>query len=313
MWRYSTDLQKIFREGGYDAVHSHVWNFSGPVLKAAKNAGISVRVAHSHNTKSKYPLSIYRKIYSWWTRRMILKYATHCLGCSSEAAAALFGSKWLTNPKCRILYCSIDINLFSENRKPSVCKTDLGFPEDVLVVGNVGNLRKQKNHTFFLDIAAEVIKEESRAYFFVAGEGELRPELEAKAERLGIADHIVFAGVRNDVPDLLRAVFDAFLFPSLYEGMPLSMVEAAAAGLRVIYSDTITPEAATAIPELFTRVSLSDSAGTWAKAVLSSLRSGKLSQGKAYGLVLNSHFSPFYCLKELHKVYDSARIKSIEI
>jgi glycosyltransferase involved in cell wall biosynthesis len=312
MRSYSGSLQKIFREGHYDAVHSHVWSFSGPVLKCAKSAGVPIRVAHSHNTKSKYPPSVYRKVYSWWTRRMILKYATHCLGCSSEAAGALFGSDWSKNTKCRVLYCSIDINPFSESQKPSIGKTDLGFPEDALVIGNVGNLRTQKNHTFFLDIAAEVVKKESRAYFFIAGEGELRPELEAQAQRLGIGNRVVFAGVRNDIPDLLRQVYDVFLFPSLYEGMPLALVEAAAAGLPVVYSDTITKEATTAIPELFTRLPLTASAEMWAQAVLTALQNGKIDPSKAYRLIRDSHFSPYYCLEELMKIYKCKRIGSVE-
>jgi len=177
------------------------------------------------------------------------------------------------------------------------------LPPDAEVIGSVGNLRRAKNHVFFLDIAAELVKIRPEAYFFIAGEGDLRPQLEAKAKSLAIENRVIFAGMRDDVPRLLMNVFDVLLFPSLYEGMPVTLVEAAAAGLPVVCSDNITTEATTVISELFTRLSLKSPAEVWAKAVDKSLTKGRIPHEKAYDIVKNSHFSVDYCLKELGKIY----------
>ena len=108
------------------------------------------------------------------------------------------------------------------------------MPEDAIVIGNVGGLHKQKNHTFFLEVAANIARMHPQAHFVIVGEGHLRKELENKTRDLGLEKRVVFAGGRNDVPQLMINLFDVLLFPSLWEGMPLVLVEAAAAGLPII-------------------------------------------------------------------------------
>jgi glycosyltransferase involved in cell wall biosynthesis len=295
---------EILYQNKYDVVHSHVWNFSGVILKIAYKCNIPVRIAHSHTTQSGYPdTTLYRHLYNWWTRKLIFRYATHCLACASEAAEALFGPDWQDIDKCQVLYCSVELDAFSPEQDKLVDKEALGLPPNAVVIGNVGNLRRAKNHAFFLDIAAELVKIRPDAYFFIAGEGDLRSQLEAKAKSLAIENRVIFAGMRDDVPELLMNVFDVLLFPSLYEGMPITLVEAAAAGLPVVCSDCITTEATNIIPELFTRLSLKSSAEVWAKAVDKSLTKGRIPHEKAYNIIKNSHFSVDYCLKELGKIY----------
>lgn len=296
-------LAILFDKTQYDAVHSHLWDFSGQILKVAYKKNIPVRIAHSHNTQSKYKKTLYRRAYSKLMRHQILKYSTNCLGCSRGASAALFGKDWEQNPKCRVLYCSIDTDLFAMGKKVSLIKSDLSINDKTCVIGNIGNLRTQKNHTFLIDIAVEFIKIRPSSLFFVAGEGELRTQLEQKAREFGISDKIIFAGVRQDVPNLMTDVFDIFLFPSLYEGMPLTLIEAACAGLRCVCSDTITKEATDINPELFDRLGLDVPARKWAKVLYDSLDKTKVNKIKAFEIVENSHFSTKFSLKELTKIY----------
>ena len=296
-------LGRILRDNDYDVIHSHVWSFSGPILKIAHRSKVPLRIAHSHNTQSKHRPTTLRRLYTWWARHLTLKHATHCLACARGAAAALFGSDWERLGNCRVLYCSIDVETFRPEANAAAMKPDVGLPPDAIVVGNVGNLRRQKNHTFFLDIAAKLAAIEGRAYFFVAGEGELRPELEAKAADLGIADRVIFAGVRNDVPRLLTQVFDVLLFPSLYEGMPLVLVEATAGGLRSVCSDTITEEATDWFHKAFTRLLLDASPEAWAQAVKAALAKGKIGNTVGYEAARNSHFAVDYSLGELRDIY----------
>jgi glycosyltransferase involved in cell wall biosynthesis len=127
--------------------------------------------------------------------------------------------------------------------------------------------------------------------------------MEEKAERLGLGSRIIFAGVRDDVPQLLMYLFDVLLFPSVYEGMPLVLVEAASAGLRTVCSDVITPEATNVLPELFMRLSLDLPAKEWAVAVVDAIKKGPIPREYSYKRVKDSHFSVDYSLRELMSIY----------
>ena len=296
-------LGNIIKAGRYDVVHSHVWSFNGLILKIARRCGVPIRIAHSHTTRSLHPPSCYRTIYGWCMRCLTLKYATHCVGCASQAMTPLFGANWRKSGKCRILYCSIDVDPFSHDRPYEINKSHFGLQSDAVVIGNVGNIRTPKNHTFFLDIAAELLHLKPNAYFLIVGDGPLKEQMKNKAKMLKIDDRVIFAGIRSDVPQLLLNVFDVFLFPSLQEGMPLALIEAAAAGLPVVCSDTITSEATDVIPQLFTRLSLDLPAEKWAVAVNDALEKDRMDQKQAYHIVKNSHFSVEYSLRELTSIY----------
>jgi glycosyltransferase involved in cell wall biosynthesis len=113
----------------------------------------------------------------------------------------------------------------------------LGIPVDAPVVGHVGSFRPPKNHAFLLQIAAEVLKMRPDVRFLLVGDGPLRPQIEARARELGIAGNVIFTGVCSDVPRVMLGGMDLFLFPSLWEGLPIVVVEAAASGLPVVASD----------------------------------------------------------------------------
>lgn len=300
---YQHRLARILRENQYDVVHSHDWLFSGIVLKVAHRRNVPVRIAHSHTTRDKYQLTLYRKLYGWLMKRLIMKHSTHCLGCCRAAVSALFGPDWKNIDKCRVVYYCFDDDDFRPGQEPSISKKDFGLPPDAIVVGHVGNFRLAKNHTFLLDIAAEVIKRNKRAFFFLAGDGQMRREADAKAERLGISDRVIFAGTRKDVPQLMMHLFDVLVFPSIYEGLPLTLFESAVTGLRVVCSDVITREVSEPLPEAFAYLPLSLSAEQWAQKVNQVLAQGRIPHEYAYQKYKNSHFSLEQSLRELITYY----------
>jgi len=306
-WTFHRRLARILRANQYDVVHSHSWLFSGIILKVAHRCNIPIRIAHSHTVRDKRSPSIYRKLYGWLMRRSVMKHSTLCLGCCETAAAALFGPDWKSNDKCAKVYVCFDDNNFSPGQQPSVSKEDFGLGSDTTVLGHVGNFRMAKNHTFLLDIAAEIIKCRPKTYLFLAGDGELRKDAETKAERLGIRDRVIFAGIRNDVPQLLMNLFDVLVFPSVYEGLPLTLFEAAATGLRVVCSDVITREVSEPLPEAFTYLSLDLSAEQWAQKVIEVLDQGRISHEYAFQKYKNSHFSVEKSLRELSIYYGCQR------
>lgn len=303
---FSHRMQKVIAEGNYDAVHSHIWLFSGQILKIASRCNVPIRIAYSHTTQSKIP-SLLRKIYGKYMRFLISKYATHKLGCSREAMDALFGMNWAESDNCRVLYCSVNVDAFRPDQSLLVSKADFDIPDDAVVIGHVGGFRLAKNHTFIIDIAAELIRRNPKTYFFFAGDGSLRQEIENKASGLGIRKNVVFAGDRDDVPQLMMNLFDLLLFPSIYEGMPLTLVEAVASGLRIVCSESITNEATDFFPDAFTRLSLNLGVAGWADVIQKTVQKGKIRKAFAYEIVKKSHFSDEHSFEQISKVYGVSR------
>lgn len=162
---------------------------------------------------------------------------------------------------------AIDISgyVFNEQRR-NVMRDELGIPRNAFVTGHVGGFREVKNHTFLIDIFDEIHKQREDAVLLLVGDGNLRNETEQKAKRLGLEKSIVFTGVRSDVSELMQAM-DIFVFPSLYEGLPLTLIEAQAAGLLCCAADTVSPESA--VTENIRFLSLQNSAKDWSDKVLS--------------------------------------------
>jgi glycosyltransferase involved in cell wall biosynthesis len=171
------------------------------------------------------------------------------------------------------------------------------------VIGHVGRFAEQKNHVFLLEIAAEVAKREPKMRLLLLGEGSLRSDIEQKVLEMGLSDRVIFAGTRPDVPEIMGSIIDVFLFPSLYEGLPLVLLEAQAAGLPCIFSDAIAEETDTVKP-LLQRLSLSQPPLDWAHAVLAQQNlPSAITQFDALSLVETSPFNIETSVKKLESIY----------
>lgn len=254
---YLGALDRFFREHPeYRIVHSHLDCMSAIPLKAAKKHGVPVRIAHSHSSRQdrdlKYPLKLLFK-------RSIPGQATQLFACGKEAGKWMFGTD-----DFRVLNNAIDAERYRFD--PVVrqeVRRELGIPADAPVVGHVGRFMAPKNHGFLLRIFAEL---PDHARLLLVGDGELLAENERLAEELGVRDRVIFAGLRSDVDRMLQAM-DVFVFPSLYEGLPLSVIEAQAAGLPCLISDKVPIECKKT--DLVTQIPLDASPAEWAEAVLS--------------------------------------------
>ena len=306
-WTYDSNLKQIFKKyGPYDIVHSHVHHFSGNILRLAKNAGVPIRIAHSHNDTSSaeaqagWKRHLYLSLMKWW----IAHYATLGLSCSHKAAADLFGFYWKNDPRWQVLYCGINLTPFREKVYPVAVRAEFDIPADALVIGHVGRFQPQKNHKFLLDIAAEIATQEPKMRLLLVGVGSLRRDIEHQVAHLGLTDKVIFADVRSDVPQLMLNVMDIFLFPSLYEGLGLVSIEAQAAGLPCVLSDVV-PEEADVVKPLVKRLSLSQPASYWATELLlhERKRATEISNFEALSLVTNSQFNLEISLTELEKIY----------
>ncbi len=283
----------IHRFGPYDIFHAHANYSSGYTLYLAKRLGLPVRIAHSHlDTRSTDKTrSLMKRIYQRFAEFLVRKYATAGIGVSQQAAAALFGPDWPRDPRWRVMNYGLDFSPFYKSVDSSAVRAELNIPEQAFVVGHVGTFNNQKNHVFFVDVALEIIKRESEARFLLIGDGPLRSKIEEKVRRAGIKSHFLFTGIRTDVPRLLLGAMDVLLFPSLYEGLGIVLLEAQAAGVPYVCSDVI-PEEADVVPTLGHRLPLSSPARVWAASVLEKLNTGPWpTQAEALQTIEDSVFS----------------------
>ena len=312
VWSYCRKLRRILKEcGPYDVVHSHI-SFSGLILRVAHQAGVPIRIVHSHSDKPglRSKGGAARRLFLAFTNTWIGRYSTRGFAASEVAAAARFGSDWRRDPRWQVLYCCIDLEPFREIVDRNSVRSALGIANDALVMGHVGRFDPVKNHAFLLEIVAEAVRREPRVILLAIGDGVLRPKIEEQINQLGIAEHVRLLGVRTDVPRLMCAAMDTFLFPSHYEGLPLVLVEAQSAGLPCVISNVI-PREADQIPELVRRLPLSAPASDWANAVLTAAEQPRpVQRSAALATMMGSAFNIETELKQLERCYTTPLAES---
>jgi glycosyltransferase involved in cell wall biosynthesis len=299
---FSRRFRRILREGNYDVVHSHVHFFSGAVLRWANAEGVPIRIAHSHTTHDGKPDSWARRSYRNLMRSWIEKHATHGLAASKAAAASLFGQNWLANPRVRVIHNGIDLSPFRQPIAREEVRREFGIPVEAAIVGHVGRFVAPKNHRFLLEIVREILKRRPEIHFLFVGDGPLRPEIEARSFAMGLSDRIHFTGTRTDVPRIMRAAMDVFIFPSLWEGLPIAVIEAQAAGLPCILSEAVTDEASI-LPEQLTQICASMPPREWAERTIEALGRSRASGDRVLESISKSNFCVHQSISNLSDVY----------
>lgn len=239
-FKYMKELRKIFKENHYDIVHSNMSTLSVFTLRAAKKAGIKVRISHSHSTSNKkeWKKNIMKIVLKPFSKR----YATHYFTCSELAGRYLFGNKTYNNGLVTIINNAIDLNKFSFNEEyRNEIRNELNISPNTFVLGHVGRFMQQKNHKYLIKIFYEFQKNNADSKLLLVGDGPLKEELEQLAKSLKIYDKVIFYGMTDKTHKLYSAM-DSFLLPSLYEGLPVVGIEAQANGLPSYFADTITQE-----------------------------------------------------------------------
>lgn len=251
-------VREILAKNSYSVIHVHANALLYmTALIEAKRMGIPCRIMHSHSTAAKYSwtLPIHK-----FNQKRIENLATRELACSENAA------KWMFGHPCLIVKNAINLERFQYNEYTrAALRHKLGISDDIFVLGHVGRFLPVKNHQFILNVFSEIIKQKKKAVLILVGTGELFQKIQIMAEKMAIIENIHFLGVRTDI-DCILNIFDAFIFPSLYEGLGISVIEAQANGLSVFCSENIPKEAC--ISNSVHRINLSLGAKYWAEQIL---------------------------------------------
>lgn len=257
--QYQNALRTFFdKHREYQVVHSHLDCMAGIPLQEAKAHGVPVCIAHAHNNNQtkdkKYLLKLLYK-------RKIPRVADFLFACSQEAGEWMFGTKsfWILNN-------AIDAPdyVYDERTRQKVRK-ELGISEDTLLVGHVGRFAPPKNHLMLIRIMAALKNQCRDSKLLLVGTGDGMDSVKAEVRSLGLEKNVIFAGLRADVPELVQAM-DVFAFPSIHEGLPLSVIEAQAAGLPCIISDGVPIECKKT--DLVIQKKLSDGPDAWADQIM---------------------------------------------
>ena len=275
---YLKQLDRFFKKHKeYKIVHSHLDCMAGIPLKYAKRNGVPIRIAHAHSSnQTKDKKYLLKLIY----KRNIRKNATDLFACAHDAGRWMFGCD-----RFHVMNNAIDTEAYAANAKTAAeIRKELEISGDAFVVGHVGRFAPPKNHKFIVRIFAEVVKVKPDAFLLFVGDGDLRKETEELTVDLGIRNRVIFAGMRTDVNRVLQAM-DVFLFPSTYEGLPLSIIEAQAAGIPCLISDKVPIECRKT--DLVRQLSLQESPDIWKDAVIAA---GEMLKRDTSGEIIKAGF-----------------------
>ncbi|CAH2716772.1 Putative glycosyltransferase EpsF [Neobacillus rhizosphaerae] len=261
-FQFKMAWQNFFKEHTeYKIIHGHVRSTASIYLKIAKKYGL-ITIAHSHSTSSGNGASaLVKNILQYPIRHT----ADYLFACSKVAGNWLFGKGASKRGNFVVLNNAIETKKFAYNERLRITKRRELQLENKFVIGHIGRFITPKNHKLLIDIFKEIHDISPNAVLLLIGEGELKKSIVNKVNDMGLSNSVIFTGVRSDISELLQAM-DVFLFPSLYEGLPVTLIEAQASGLKIFASNTITEEVF--ITDLVNYCSLKSTPNEWANRVL---------------------------------------------
>lgn len=246
-------------KGEYPIVHGHIGSTAAIYLSIAKKHG-AYAIAHSHSAGEG---SVMYRMFAYPTRYVAARF----FACSKNAGISRYGKKvGNDSSRCQVLNNAIDAEKFAFNPETrQQVRRDLHIAGDAVVIGHVGRFIDAKNHRFLIDVFAQIKKLHPNAILLLVGDGDRRPEIQAAITEKHLNEAVILTGVRSNVWDYYQAM-DVFVFPSVYEGLPVSLVEAQAAGLPCCVSSNVPEDSA--VTELVEFIPLENGPEHWAEIAL---------------------------------------------
>lgn len=297
------ELSNVIKDNGpYEVIHAHTLFNSGIAMLAAKKCGVKIRIAHAHTTLD-HSSSLVRKIYIKFMRYLINKNSTNTLACSNEAGKYLFGNKEIKKEKYNYFSNLINYNdLLKEPKgEVEVFKEQYNLKNSI-VIGHIGTFKESKNQRFLLEITKHMKENNLDVKLLLVGDGGLRVQLENLAKEYDVCDRVKFVGIREDINVMLHSM-DVFVFPSIYEGLGLVLLEAQAAGLHCTVSEAIQSEADLGLG-LISKLNLSDGVEKWSEEILKVKGMKERDINKINKAFEEKDYSTDKCISKLMKLYN---------
>ena len=261
LYAYCAAIYRLMKDERFDVIHAHELFHCGIEVFLGWLAGVKKRISHAHSSNDTRKSGLFALLYRYIMRVSIFLFSTDLLACSHNAGRFLYGNHAIRGRRFHILVNSVDLGRFFYVKSHSD-NISFNFDPSLKYVIHVGRFANVKNHEYILKIARECKAAGTSLHFLLVGDGELFSHIREKTVEMGL-DNISFLGNREDVPELLKKA-DLFILPSLFEGLPLSLIEAQTAGLPCLVSDTITKEADFSLG-LVKYLSISDPPSIWAQ------------------------------------------------
>lgn len=292
-------LWKLLKTHQYDIVHAHNMFNCGWTMLLAAFAGVPIRVTHSHSALDNGN-GMLKRGYEAVMRCLILNCSTDLVGCGVKAGQRLFGEKAWTK-RGNLILNGVDIGAFAfDEQRRSVIRTAMGLDKR-FVMGHAGHLAEVKNQAFLLDLMPEMLKRRPDAALLLLGEGTDRPMLEQKIRDMGLENHVFMTGNVTNVADYLSAM-DVFVFPSLFEGTPLSILEVQANGLPCVISDCVPKDVF--LTDLIHPLSLQEPKNTWVDMILNQRRTDAPGYNEQ---LLGSDYAVETAMEKIYRIYHNRK------
>lgn len=295
------ELYKVIRRGNYKIVHAHTLFNCGNAMIAAKLAGAEIRISHAH-TNLEIGNSFIKKCYISIMKYLININSTNLFACSNSAGRYLFGDKVVSKNKYKVLPNYVDYKKFLKCDDENSIRKKLGMKSDDILVGHIGRFVDAKNHKFLIKVLNMMIKKDKRIKAILVGIGPLKNEIDQQIKYLGLENNIYLAGVRQDTEKILNNC-DLFIFPSIYEGLGLVMLEAQSCGLPCLVSEAIQPEADLSIG-LIKQLSLKDGIDKWSNEALNLIGSKNKDEKLINDAFINKGYNLENIINNLLNLYE---------
>jgi len=268
---FFNQLKKILKKEKYDIVHINSVSLLGLLFGTltAKKLKIKNIIVHSHNDGT---ASLKYRIIKKVSDKILLKYPNYYFACSKRAAEWKFPKQIIDENNYTVIKNGIDVEKFKFDETIRKQYREKFNIEDKIVVGHVGRFEYQKNHEFIIDVFEEIVKLNKNVCLMLIGDGSLKQHIKEKVESKNLSDKVIFLDIRDDVEKILCAM-DCFLFPSIFEGLGIAVIEAENSGLPVIASDRLTKEVE--ITETIRKLSLDIEKKEWAQILLNQVEKNK--------------------------------------
>ena len=287
LYSFIKQLSNFFKNhNDYDIVHCQVANLGLIPLYFAKKNNISIRILHSHATSSSDKLL--KKIRNNIILFFVKKLATDYFACSELAGKAMFGNK-----KFKVICNAVPFEKYAYNAEIRKKIRNEYNIDNKVVIGHIGRFCEQKNHKFLLSLFNDISKKYNDYVLMLIGTGEYEEKIKKYVVDNHLENKVLFLGRRDDVDKLYQSM-DCFILTSLFEGLPVTGIEAQVAGLPCIFSDTITKEVDISKNVKF--LSLNDDLSTWENEIIHL-------NNKISNIKLNKNYDIEYATVKLEELY----------